>query len=41
MAEKRGKARATLKLLGLYGKNAFYTEVENDEWKVKSQLYLK
>ena len=35
MAEKRGKARATLKLLGLYGKNAFYTEVENDEWKVK------
>ena len=41
MAEKRGKARATLKLLGLYGKNAFYTEVENDEWKVKKPISKK
>lgn len=36
MAEKRGKARATLKLLGLYGKNAFYSDVEADEWQVKT-----
>jgi len=36
MAEKRGKARATLKLLGLYGKNAFYSDVEADEWTKKS-----
>ena len=35
MAEKRGKARATLKLLGLYGKNAFYTAIERDDWTVQ------
>ena len=35
MAEKRGKARGTLKLLGLYGKNAFYTDIESDEWTMQ------
>ena len=36
MAEKRGKARATLKLLGLYGKNAFYSDVEAEDFQMKS-----
>ena len=36
MAEKRGKARATLKLLGLYGKNAFYSDVEADDFTMKA-----
>tara|TARA_B100001939_G_C16935057_1_gene615656 strand:- start:727 stop:1287 length:561 start_codon:yes stop_codon:yes gene_type:complete len=36
MAEKRGKARAALKVLGLYGKNKFYSDVEADEWTKKS-----
>lgn len=37
MAEKRGKARATLKLLGLYGSGAdqFKTDIEADEFSVK------
>lgn len=37
MAEKRGKARATLKLLGLYGSGAdqFKTDVEADDFKIK------
>jgi len=35
MAEKRGKARATLKLLGLYGGDFFYTDVESDDWQVQ------
>ena len=35
MAEKRGKARASLKLLGLYGKNAFYSDVEAEEFQMK------
>ena len=33
MAEKRGKARACLKLLNLYGKNAFYSDVEADDFQ--------
>ncbi len=36
MAEKRGKARATLKLLGLYGKNAFYSDVEAEDFQKQS-----
>ena len=36
MAEKRGKARATLKLLGLYGKNAFYSDVEAEDFQMKA-----
>src|SRR5210317_2384215 len=36
MAEKRGKARATLKLLGLYGKNAFYSDVESEDFQMKA-----
>lgn len=36
MAEKRGKARAALKVLGIYGKKHFYSEVEADEWTKKS-----
>ena len=36
MAEKRGKARASLKLLGLYGKNAFYSDVEAEDFQMKS-----
>ena len=33
---KRGKARATLKLLGLYGKNAFYSDVEAEDFQKQS-----
>ena len=36
MAEKRGKARASLKLLGLYGKNAFYSDVESEDFQMKA-----
>ena len=36
MAEKRGKARASLKLLGLYGKNAFYSDVEAEDFQMKA-----
>jgi len=36
MAEKRGKARATLKLLGLYGGNLFHTEIEADDFQRKA-----
>jgi hypothetical protein len=36
MAEKRGKARAALKVLGIYGKKNFYSEVEADDWTKKS-----
>ena len=37
MAEKRGKARATLKLLGYYGKNnGFYSDVEAEDFQMKA-----
>jgi hypothetical protein len=35
MAEKRGKARAALKILGLYGKNLFYSDVEAEEFEAQ------
>ena len=33
MAEKRGKARACLKILNLYGRNSFYSDVEADDFQ--------
>jgi len=36
MSEKRGKARGALRLLGLYGKNKFYSDVEAEDFQMKA-----
>ena len=43
MAEKRGKARGTLKLLGLYGSGAdhFKTDIEADDFQIVAPTILK